>query len=96
MYTPHSSTCEVGLAYCYVWSAGTNIPEVDSVLTTSEVQQLIEQQAVSFPDLPCSSMDSLLGPAARLHAEQLHGVHGGSGKPSLLSDQPGQCLCGTC
>ena len=58
-------------------SAGTNIPEVDSVLTTSEVQQLIEQQAVSFPDLPCSPMDSLLGPAA--YEEQLHGVHGGSG-----------------
>lgn len=62
-------------------SAGTSIPEVDSVLTTSEVQQLIEQQGVSFPDLPCSPMDSLLGPAAACH-EQLHGVHGGSGVPS--------------
>ncbi|KAL3144424.1 hypothetical protein ABBQ32_004170 [Trebouxia sp. C0010 RCD-2024] len=56
---------------------GTSIPEVDSVLTTSEVQQLVEQQAVSFPDLPCSPVDSVLGPTAP--AEQLHGVHGGSG-----------------
>ena len=61
-------------------SAGTSIPEVDSVLTTSEVQQLIEQQGVTFPHLRCSPMDSLLGPAAGM--EQLHGVHGGAGVPS--------------
>lgn len=47
------------------------------MLTTSEVQQLVEQQGVSFPDLPCSAVDSVLGPSAP--AEQLHGVHGGSG-----------------
>ena len=70
------------LAHRCLLSAGTNIPEVDSVLTTSEVQQLIEQQAVSFPDLPCSPMDSLLGPAAC--EEQLHGVHGGSGVPPFF------------
>ena len=92
MYTP--SICDVELTYCCLLLAGTNIPEVDSVLTTSEVQQLIEQQSVSFPDLPRSSVDSLLGPTAC--GEQLHGVHGGSGMPSFLPDQPGGSLRGTC
>ncbi len=53
------------------------MPEVDSVLTTSEVQQLIEQQGVSFADLPCTPMDSLLGSHAG--QDQLCYVHGGSG-----------------
>ncbi len=57
--------------------AGTSVPEVDSVLTTSEVQQLIEQQGVSFADLPCAPLDSLLGPGCT--DDQLHKVHGGSG-----------------
>lgn len=56
---------------------GTNVPEVDSVLTTSEVQQLIEQQGLSFADLPCAPLDSLLGPGCT--DDQLHNVHGGSG-----------------
>lgn len=64
------------VTYCRL-PAGSNVPEVDSVLATSEVQQLLEQQAVSFPDLPCLPVDSVLGPAAP--KEQLHGVHGGSG-----------------
>ena len=57
--------------------AGTSVPEVDSVLTTSEVQQLIEQQGVSFADLPCAPLDSLLGPGCT--DDQLYKVHGGAG-----------------
>ncbi len=58
-------------------AAGTSVPEVDSVLTTSEVQQLIEQQGVTFADLPCAPLGSLLGPGCT--DDQLHKVHGGSG-----------------
>ncbi|DBA92266.1 TPA: hypothetical protein ACH3X2_003700 [Trebouxia sp. C0005] len=56
---------------------GTSVPEVDSVLTTSEVQQLVEQQGVSFADLPCAPLDSLLGPGCT--DSRLYKVHGGSG-----------------
>lgn len=47
------------------------------MLTTSEVQQLIEQQGVSFADLPCAPLDSLLGPGCT--DDQLYKVHGGAG-----------------
>ena len=40
--------------------AGSTIPEVDSVLTTAEVQQLIEQRGINLTQLPTSPVDPLL------------------------------------
>ena len=59
------------------YAAGTNVAEVDSVLTTSEVQQLIEQQGVTLAELPGDCMDSLLGPGPC--DSQLYNIHGGAG-----------------
>lgn len=69
--------------------AGTSVPEVDSVLTTSEVQQLIEQQGATFADLPCAPLDSLLGPGCT--DDQLHKVHGGSGMLCLIQSLACRC-----
>ncbi|KAK9830279.1 hypothetical protein WJX72_010779 [[Myrmecia] bisecta] len=56
---------------------GTPIPEVDSVLTSSEVQLLLEARGAdlaAMPDAPLDSMLSSVGPDG-----QLYGVSGGSG-----------------
>ena len=63
---------------------GTTIPEVDSVLTTAEVQQLIEQQGAEFRQLSTSPVDSLMpissSSGSCSDSGQLYGVPGGAGE----------------
>ena len=69
--------------------AGTTIPEVDSVLTTAEVQQLIEQQGAEFRQLSTIPVDSLMPISSSSSScsddGQLYGVPGGSGELMTLN-----------
>lgn len=51
---------------------------MDSVLTTAEVQQLIEQQGADLQQLPCSPVDPVLSGTGGEDGK-LYGIHGGAG-----------------
>ena len=65
-------------------SAGTSTPETDSVLTTLEVQQLLEQHNVRLADLPEEPLDTVAG--GQQH--QLAGSRGGSGTVAAAASCP--------
>lgn len=54
--------------------------EVDSVLTTGEVQQLLEAHGRPLTELPSAQLDSLVGGIEQ--DGQLYGLPGGSGAAS--------------
>ena len=56
--------------------AGSHIPETDSVLTSTELQQLLEQEGIDLRNVPSSTVDSLLGGPSG----DLTGLPGGSGQ----------------
>jgi hypothetical protein len=57
--------------------AGTATPEVDSVLTSGEVQQLLEAHGRSLGDIPQSPLDCLVPGVPE--DGRLYGLPGGSG-----------------
>ena len=61
--------------------AGTQTPETDAVLTTLEVQQLLEQWGESLGQLPEEPLDSLMGQAQ----QHVTAFPGGSGEIRLES-----------
>lgn len=57
---------------------GTSISEVDSVLSTLEVQQMLEEEACQLSSLPDAPTDSLL-PDALPEDGDVFGYPGGAG-----------------
>ena len=53
------------------------MPETDSVLTTGEVQRLLDSRNMEFSALPEQPLDSIFGGASA--DERLHGLPGGAG-----------------
>ena len=58
--------------------AGTKIPEVDSVLTSGEVHQLLEGHGRRLSDVPTAPLDAIVPSIP--DSPQLYGIPGGSGK----------------
>lgn len=61
--------------------AGTKIPEVDSVLTSGEVQQLLQAHGRELSDIPAAPLDPMV-PGVH-DSQQLYGLPGGSGNFQL-------------
>ncbi len=61
--------------------AGTEIPEVDSVLTSGEVQQLLEGHGQRLSDIPAAPLDAIVPSIP--DSPQLYGIPGGSGEQPL-------------
>jgi len=66
--------------------AGTSSAEVDSVLTSGEVQQLLEAHGRALSDLPAARLDSLV-PGTQQDG-RLYGLPGGSGSLSFPLPRP--------
>ncbi len=62
--------------------AGSTVAEVDSVLTSGEVQQLLEAHGRALSELPSARLDSLV--AGVEEDGQLYGLPGGSGAATHL------------
>lgn len=63
-------------------SAGTSVPEVDSVLTSGEVQQLLEAHGRALGEIPSAPLDSVV--PGLPNDGQLYGLPGGSGEHCML------------
>ncbi len=60
-----------------LWDAGTSVAEVDSVLTSGEVQLMLEVHGRPLGELPSARLDSLVGSVPE--DGQIYGLPGGSG-----------------
>lgn len=56
--------------------AGSRTPETDSVLTSLEMQQLLDQEGIDLRNVPEGELDSVVGG----HSDSLTGLPGGSGE----------------
>ena len=76
---------------CSCAYAGTDVPEVDSVLATSEVQKLLQERDVDLAQQPEAPFDALLSSVDA--SGQLYGIHGGAGKHlyELYADVVDKC-----
>ena len=66
------------LRFCNLVLAGTEIPEVDSVLTSGEVQQLLEGHGRRLSEISAAPLDAIVPSIP--DSPQLYGIPGGSGE----------------
>ncbi len=62
--------------------AGTQIPEVDSVLTSGEVQQLLEARGRKLSEIPAAVPDTIIPGIP--DSPHLYGIPGGSGQHFVI------------
>jgi hypothetical protein len=66
-------------------AAGSQVPETDSVLASTELQELLEQHAVDLHSLTGTPFDSIVPPAAAASS-----INGNAWQPSSNSNSSGQ------
>ena len=70
-------------------ATGGKVPETDSVLTTTEVQRLLDVRGVDLRNLPEERLDTFLGG----RSSELAGLQGGSGGWSAFLNRGAGSAC---